>query len=133
MEEYLHLGIRDTRLNYDGILILATMIRVEQLITEVLQSSHTHVPADYDVGDLGVPFVEVSRIDTLQPHQTNQLIRLLWDDYQYDNDQHYDAYPTLLREWYYITIPHCGKCYHCEVDHFMEGCGYEGSRTLFYG
>ena len=120
MEEYLHFGIRNTRLNYYGILILTTMIRMEQLITEVLKGSHTHIPTDYDVGYLRVPFVEVPRIDTLQPHQTNQFIRLLWNDYQYDNYQHYDAYSTLLREWYYITISDCGKCYYCEVDHFME-------------
>ena len=104
------------------------MVRVEQLIAEVLESSDSDVAGNDDVGDFRVGLVDIPGIERLHAHEADEFIGLFGQEYQDDDDEDDDTHSAFFTVRDDITIAHSGQSHHHEVDHFMEG----HFRVLFF-
>ena len=107
------------RLENDGVPILGSMIRMEQLLTKGLKCLDNNLASDDHMRNLRISVVFISCIDGFQTNESQELCGVDWQrvtDDVHDNDK--DEYPSYLSHRIYISIADSHK----SDKHEIDGC-----------
>ena len=79
MQEHLHLVRRVIWLQDDCMSVLSSMVDMEELLTEILESLDDNLSCNDNMRYLIVRFVNLTSIEGFESHQPQKLIHVHWD------------------------------------------------------
>jgi hypothetical protein len=115
LQKKIELRVRDIHIKDNDLLVLISMVRMENLLTHIANRDKSHLSTYKQMRDQRVILMNIPSIMRLAVNQHNQFIGLFRNHYDHNQNQHDHETSPSFRFRFDIPVPYCRQCHYYKV------------------